>query len=274
MTRHGLTALLCVLILSGSLPTLAAEDLSGTWSVLYMMDWLEIGTGPEIAEYEGLPLNDAARQRALAWNASLITEPERQCAQLPLDYADFWTNMRIWNQVDPVTQQVTAIRSHREWGEENRIIYMDGRSHPSTHAAHTWQGFSTGQWDGDDLIVTTTHLKEGYVRRNGVPRSDRATIMESFMRHGSNLTIGIVVNDPVYLTDLWIRSVDYVLTPEHAIRPFPCESVAEQADVPPGHVPHYFPWKNPFLREHAKKFGMPLSTSMGGANQMYPSFIE
>jgi hypothetical protein len=39
-------------------------------------------------------------------------------------------------------------------------------------------------------------------------------------------------------------------------------------------VPHYFPWKNPFIGEHAKKIGIPLSTSLGGANQMYPSFIE
>ena len=37
---------------------------------------------------------------------------------------------------------------------------------------HTAMGFSTGKWDGDILVVTTTHLKEGWTRRNGLTRSD------------------------------------------------------------------------------------------------------
>jgi len=44
------------------------------------------------------------------------------------------------------------------------------------YAQHSWQGFSTGEWDGDMLKVTTTHLKEVWVRRNGLPRSDVANL--------------------------------------------------------------------------------------------------
>ena len=54
---------------------------------------------------------------------------------------------------------------------------LHGRSaRPSAYAQHCWQGFSTGEWDGDMLKVTTTHLKEGWLRRNGVPRSEKATL--------------------------------------------------------------------------------------------------
>src|SRR5205085_2692240 len=76
--------------------------------------------------------------------------------------------LRVWKEVDPVSRQVTAW--HAEWLRSvDRSIYMDGRPHPSPNAPHTWAGFSTGKWEGDVLTIKTTHLKEGYVRRNGLP---------------------------------------------------------------------------------------------------------
>ena len=79
---------------------------------------------------------------------------------------------------------------------------LHGRARPSVaYAQHTWQGFSTGEWEGDMLKVTTTHLKEGWLRRNGVPRSEKATLIEYFIRHGEYLTLVTVVKDPVYLTE-------------------------------------------------------------------------
>ena len=61
---------------------------------------------------------------------------------------------------------------------------LDGRVDPPEYALHTAMGFSTGKWEGDKLVVTTTHLKEGWIRRNGVPRSDRAVVTEYFICHG------------------------------------------------------------------------------------------
>ena len=43
------------------------------------------------------------------------------------------------------------------------------------------------------LKVTTTHLKEGWVRRNGLPRSDSATIVEYWIRNENYLTLVTVV---------------------------------------------------------------------------------
>jgi hypothetical protein len=61
---------------------------------------------------------------------------------------------------------------------------MDGRPRPSEFAAHTSGGFSTAEFVGDMLKIATTHLKEDYYRRNGVPSSDLATLTQYWIRRG------------------------------------------------------------------------------------------
>ena len=86
---------------------------------------------------------------------------------------------------------------------------------------HTAMGFSTGKWDGDILVVTTTHLKEGWTRRNGLTRSDSATVTEHFIRHGDTLTLVISVVDPKYYTEPVVRSRDYEYEVNGDIGPYP-----------------------------------------------------
>ncbi len=252
----------------------AQMDLSGNWFVAYHEDWIEVGTGPDIADFTGLPITDAARERALSWNPSLINQPERQCAQLPLDYTVFWTNFRIWKDIDPFTQELIAYKSHRQWGEEKQTVWLDGRPHPPEYAPHAYQGFSTGEWDGDKLKITTTHLKEAYSRRNGVPRSDRATIIVYYIRHDDHLTVARIVQDPDYLTEPLIHTTNYTQDLHREIPPWKCEIVTELAEREPGFVPHYFPWKNPYADEFAKKYHLSREAAWGGAETMYPSYIE
>ena len=253
---------------------LAEVDLSGDWMISYHEDWIELGTGPDIADFAGMPVTEPARQRALSYHASQVNMPEHQCLPLPIEYADLWSNTRIWKEVDEDSQQVVAWRIRKDWGGTDRYIWMDDRPRPSAHAPHTFQGFSKGEWEGNTLKVTTTHLKEGYARRNGVPRSDQATVVEHFMVLDDRLTVSVITQDPMYLSELWIRSANYERSITRQIRPYPCEVVTELASMKRGYVPHYFPWKNPFLEEFSKTYGIPLDTSMGHPEQMYPSFIE
>src|SRR5437879_595123 len=67
-------------------------------------------------------------------------------------------------------------------------------------AAHVCR-FSTGKFEGNILTVTTTHIKRGWLRANGAPQSDAATVTEHLIRHGDTVTILAVVNDPVYLSE-------------------------------------------------------------------------
>jgi glyoxylase-like metal-dependent hydrolase (beta-lactamase superfamily II) len=253
-------------------PLFAQYDLTGEWGARYHEDYSERIPGPELGDYLGLPITDAAKLRADSWDASIATLPEWQCRPHPADYGSRGpADLRIWKDVDTQTQQVIAYHTHVQWQAQERTIWMDGRPHPSDDAAHTWQGFSTGKWDGNELTVTTTHLKEGYVRRNGVPRSDRATLLEHWIRHGDFLTLVSIITDPVYLTQPFIRTTNWVLAPQQAIDPYPCE-VAEEVERPRGAVPHHLPGANKFLSEFPQKYGLPERATRGGAETMYPEY--
>lgn len=263
------------LLLTGillGLPALAQYDLTGEWGARYHEDFSERIPGPELGDYLGLPINDAAQLRADSWDASIATLPEWQCRPHPADYGTRGpADLRIWKDVDPQTQQVIAYHTHVQWQAQERTIWMDDRPHPADDAPHTWQGFSTGKWEGNTLTVLTTHLKEGYVRRNGVPRSDRATLVEHWMRHGDSLTLVSIINDPVYLTEPFIRTTNWQLSPQQNIDPYPCE-VAEEVQRAEGAVPHHLPGTNTFLMEFATKFNLPQQATRGGAETAYPEY--
>lgn len=267
-------AALALALLLASTPAAAQRDLAGMWAQRFHEDLPERGAGPEIGDYTGLPVNDAARLRADSWDAGKWTVPERQCEPHPADYGPRGpANLRIGRTVDPVSQDVIAWHVTVMWQLQQRTIYMDGRPHPSERAQHSWQGFSTGEWEGDMLKVTTTHLKEGWVRRNGLPRSDKARLTEYFIRNGNYLTLVTVVEDPVYLTEPLVRTSDWVLDPGVQLSPFSCIPTIE-IERPRGAVPHYLPGTNPYLGEYAESEGLPLEVARGGAQTMYPEYRQ
>ncbi|HEY7335335.1 MAG TPA: MBL fold metallo-hydrolase [Bryobacteraceae bacterium] len=249
--------------------------LDGEWKPQYHEDQIERIPGPDLGDYLGLPINDAARLRAESWNASRLTLPEEQCRvhvapyiyRGPLD-------LRIWQEKDPDTQQVIAIKNYISTWSQFRTIWMDGRPHPPDYAPHTWMGFSTGKWEGDILTVETTHLKTGWVRRNGVAMSDRATLTEHFIRHGDHLTHVTILKDPAYLTEPLVKSEDFILNlhASDASWVYHCRSVVEIASRPKGDVPHYLPGENPFMLEFPQRFGIPENAALGGPETMYPEY--
>jgi hypothetical protein len=249
----------------------AQSDITGEWGARLHEDAPERGGGPDIGEYQGLPINEAARFHADTWSSSLWTVPEHQCIPHPADYGPNFTGVRIWKDVDPVTQNVIAYHTNIAWMNPVRTIWMDGRAHPPENALHTWEGFSTGKWEGDVLTVTTTHLKPAYVRRNGLPRSEKATLVEHFIRVGDVLTWVSIVNDPVYLTEPYIKSRNFYLDPGFQVTLYPC-SIDIEVPRPEGEIPHYPPRGNPDLWEYAQKHNLPRAAIEGGAQTMYPEF--
>ena len=249
--------------------------LDGEWSPQYHEDQPERIPGPDLVDYLGLPINDAARLRAESWDASRLILPEEQCRvhispyiyRGPLD-------LRIWQEKDPETQQVIAIKNYISTWSQFRTIWMDGRPHPPPYAPHTWMGFSTGKWEGEVLTVHTTHIKTGWVRRNGVVMSDQATMTEHFIRHGDYLTHVMILNDPAYLTEPLIKSEDFQLNLHAADASwvYHCRSVVEIKDRPNGEVPGYLPGANPFMKEFAERYGLPENAVLGGPETTYPEY--
>jgi hypothetical protein len=126
------------------------------------------------------------------------------------------------------------------------------------------QRFLDGSWEGDVLVVKTTHLKAGWMRRNGLPLSDRATMTDRFHRYGDVLTHVMIVEDPVYLTEPLVKTNGFLLSPNGSMTPYPCDAVVEVVRDP-GFVPHYLPGQNPFLGEFGEHYHLPREATRGQA---------
>jgi cyclase len=274
MKRFAITLVLCLC----ASPLFAQIDLSGEWSNLTHED-VNHRQSVEIGDYTGLPINDAARFKAESWDESVLATHERQCIPHVVTYAMRGQpgNMRISKTDDPDTGQIIAYTIHGTYGRP-RTIWMDGRAHPSDYAPHTWSGFSTGKWEGNALVVTTTHIKMGWVMRNGVPVSDQVTMTEHFIRHGDHLMDAIIVSDPVYLSEPFIRTQDWILNLNGQPNAWgPC-SPAQIADELPnqkdGFVPHHLPGTNELLKEFPEKRGVPAYAALGGRETTYPDYLQ
>jgi cyclase len=260
-------------LLLAALPAAAQVNFSGEWSGRYHEDQPDRVPGEEPGDFSGIPLNDAARLFGDSYDVGRHSVLEEQCAPYTLPYMFFGPNQfRIWQDVHPDTQELIAIQMYMGTYQQRRTIWMDGRPHPPDYAPHTFMGFSTGEWNGDMLTITTTHIKQGYFRRSGVPASDRTTVVEHWMKHGNLLSQVTIATDPVYLTEPYIRSQEFVLMERGNTNwLYNCEYAME---VPrdKNTVPHYLPGKNPWAGEFEGRHAMPREGVRGGAESLLPDW--
>jgi glyoxylase-like metal-dependent hydrolase (beta-lactamase superfamily II) len=265
----------CIAALIGAAAPAAAQiSLVGDWAGRYQEDFQDRVPGPDLGDYTGLPINEAARRYADSWDPSRVSLLEHQCEPYvsphiyrgPLQF-------RIWEEKDPNTQELIAIKQYLGTYQQWRTIWLDGRPHPPDYAPHTWMGFSTGEWHGDVLTVNTTHIKAEFFRRSGIPSSDRTTLVEHYIRHGNVLSHVMIATDPVYLTEPLIMSEEFVLMERgNQNWLYNCE-YAMEIDRPKNEVPHFLAGTNPSLEEYAERYGIPLEAARGGAETTYPEYM-
>ncbi|HEY6508844.1 MAG TPA: hypothetical protein VIY56_12580 [Vicinamibacterales bacterium] len=262
---------LVVAALAAAVPVRAQVELSGSWAGRNHEDAMERGPGPYAVDYTGLPLNDDGRDRALAYSGAQLGMIERQCGLYPPYYVALGPfGIKMWNESDPVSGNTVAWKIGAWEDRAATTIWMDGRPHPSPNAPHQRGGFTTGTWEGDTLVAYTTHMRAGVIRRNGVPSSDQASMTTYFFRNGDLMTMLVVVEDPVYLSEPFMLSKNFQLDagPVRPIGP-PCVPGYEGQS---GEVPHYLPGANPSVDELTKLYGIPRAATLGGAPTMYPEF--
>lgn len=264
-----------IAILLAATPVAAQISLVGEWTGRYHEDQQDRVPGPDLGDYTGLPVNDAARRYADSWDPSRVSVLEHQCE--PYNAAHIYRGplqFRIWEEKDPDTQETIALREYLGTYQQWRTIWLDGRPHPSQYAPHTWMGFSTGEWHGDILTVTTSHLKAEFFRRSGIPSSDQTTLVEHYVRHGNVLSHVTIATDPVYLTEPLIMSQEFVqMDRGNTNWLYNCE-YARELDRPRNDVPNFLPGQNPSLTEYAQRYGMPLDAARGGAETTYPEYMQ
>jgi hypothetical protein len=248
-------------------------DLAGQWASRNHEDAVYRGAGGFLGDYTGLPINAAARQMAQSWDADVLSQPERSTQAHPAQYSmrGEGPNMRISEVRHPVSDQLIALKMVGMYGRADRTIWLDGRSHPSEYAEHTWDGCSTGTFHDGVLTVTTTHMKLGVIQKVGVFTSPYSVMTEHFMRHGTYLTMVSIIEDPIYLEEPFVRSQTWMLDPNQAVAPVvPWDAVDELVGKAVGWVPHY-----PVGTAHtepADKYGIPFEATLGGAATTYPEY--
>ena len=254
--------------------SLAENDISGLWRPLPRN---QDGSGM-IGDIAGVPVSPAGRLRTETWSPDEYDTAEWACRPHAWDYSleGPLSALRLWPEIDEPSQMVTAYHGHLNQQEQEITIWMDGRPRPPANGLHSWSGFSTGEWDGDTLVVTTTHLKEAYMRRWGLMRSDKAVVRERWRRIGNFLQATSIVYDPVMMTEPYIRTtMMWSFDPGLAMAPYPCEEATEIA-IPRGKVPHYLPGQSvlpSWNKDSRDRFATPYEARLGGAETMFPEYI-
>jgi glyoxylase-like metal-dependent hydrolase (beta-lactamase superfamily II) len=266
------TLVLAVVLVFGASAD-AQVSFVGDWSGRYHEDQPDRVPGEEPGDFSGVPINEAARLFGDSWDVTRHSVLEHQCAPYTLPYMFFGPNQfRLWEEKNPDTQELIAIRMYMGTYQQQRTIWMDGRAHPPEYAPHTFMGYSTGEWNGDILTITTTHIKAGYFRRTGIPASDRLTVVEHWIRHGNVLSQVTIATDPVYLSEPYIRSQEFVLMERGNTNwLYNCE-YAMEVPKDKNEVPHHLPGQNPWIGEFSSKHAMPQGGVRGGAETLLPGW--
>ena len=215
-------------------------------------DWRWRMMTPAKGDYASVPLNDAGRKAADTWDYQTSQTPENACK--PFGVGNI---MRMPGRVRISWQGPSTLKLEFDAGTQTRLLNFVASRTP---AEPSWQGHvGTAAWEiagqsidvdrngipvapaaggrgrgsggggrgrpsaprGGALRVTTTNFKPGYLRKNGVPYSDKASIVEYFDRfnypNGDQvLLVRTVVEDPQYLTVPFITSTHFKREPTDA----------------------------------------------------------
>lgn len=277
--RHAFRLAGVIVVVAGvaAAPAAAQVDLSGEWGSTFHEDLPHRG-GMRLGDYTGLPLNEAGWRKAQSWDEAARSIRERQCIPHVVTYALRGpATIRFSKIVEPVSGQMQGYHLHGSYGRP-RTIWMDGRAHPSDLAPHTWGGFSTARWERNTLVVRTTHIKAGFIQRNGAPTSDLATMTEYFTRYDDYLLAVTFVHDPVFLSEPFIRTTNFVFSPTANANAWGACGPAQIADELPGrsrwYVPHYLRHQTEHIEEFLTAARVPAEGARGGSATLYPEYTR
>jgi hypothetical protein len=183
----------------------APIDLTGYWVSVVTEDWRFRMITPPKGDYTRMPLTPEARKVADGWNPKADESAGEQCKAYGAAAI-----MRVPGRVRITWQDDNTMRVDADAGTQTRLFRFGPANPPRER---TWQGHSTARWDAatQSLTVVTTNMRAGYLRRNGVPYSENATVTEHFdvAPHpdgGRLLIVTTIVEDPRFLQQRFIVS--------------------------------------------------------------------
>ncbi len=207
-------------------------DLSGVWNYAGVLGFRggppppPPGTPPQATFWnieagiaEGLPFTPygtALRKQRMDGNSK--DHPDASC--LPIGNIQLHTH----SQPRKLIQLPDLIVILYEANAGMRQIFMDGRPAPAADAQPWWFGYSRGRWEGDTLVVDTTHFRDGgWLDVNGAPLTDEGRLTERFRRPTlGTLEIDVTIDDPKAYTKPWTVRVNQRLMPDTDLIEFVC----------------------------------------------------
>jgi hypothetical protein len=221
----------------------APIDITGYWVSVVTEDWrFRMVTAPK-GDFAGVPLNPEGRKIAGEWDQAKDQASSDHCKAYGAPAIMREPSRFHITWVDDNTLKVEA-----DQGEQTRILHFGGTVPAGTKAS--MQGYSIATWQpalggragrggqgqpgaavqrGGSLKVVTTNLTPGYLRRNGVPYSDRTTVTEYYdlprESDGAQwLIVKTIVEDPQYLFEPFITSTNLKKEADGSKwKPTPCE---------------------------------------------------
>lgn len=213
----------------------APVDFTGTWVSPVMEDWRWRMVTPLKGDAASVPINGEGRKIVEAWDPAKDEAAGLQCKSYGAPAL-----LRIPGRLRISWQDDSTLKLEADAGTQTRLLHFGAAAPAGTQA--TWQGYSVARWDPGSgtgtggvniplglsarvgtrsrtLEVTTTLLRDGYLRKNGVPYSNRTTLTEYFDRfteaNGDEwFTVTTVVNDPVYLAIPFVTTTDFRREPD------------------------------------------------------------
>jgi hypothetical protein len=205
----------------------APADLTGYWVSIVTEDWRWRMVTPPKGDYPSIPLNDAGRRMADAWDPAKDEAEGNQCKSYGAGNIT-----RQPGRLHITWENDDTLRVEADAGTQTRFFHFGDWKSPGGEP--TWQGDSAAQWEfagggrggrgqgqnrGGALKVVTTRLRPGYLQKNGVPYSGNAVVTEYFHRtieeNGDSwLIVTSIVDDRQYLTAQFTRSTHFKKLPD------------------------------------------------------------
>jgi len=194
----------------------APIDLTGYWVSVVTEDWRYRMVTPAPGDYQGVPMTQAALKIADAWDPAKEEASGDVCKSYGAP-----SILRVPEHLHITWQDDQTMKMETDAGKQTREFHFGNWKAPE--GPHTLQGDSTAEWEvqgggrgrggaaNGTMKVTTSNLKAGFLRKNGVPYSDNANLTEYYdlvkERNGDTLmVVTIVVVDPMYLRESFVIS--------------------------------------------------------------------
>ena len=212
--------------------SVAPEDLTGYWVSLVTEDWRWRMVTPAKGDYAGVPVNPAGQKAADAWDPAKDEAAGNQCKAYGAAAIT-----RVPGRFRFTWQDDNTLKLETDAGTQTRLFRFNPRPPASggpASASPGWQGYSVATWEhqadgpapgmprpGGSLKVVTTHMRPGYLRKNGIPYSANAVVTEYFdvvkEPDGEQyLIVKTLVDDPQYLAQQFITSTHFKREPDGA----------------------------------------------------------